>query len=328
MPQLNLDIDALRTLVAAFQLGGFNRAAEQVGRSQSAISQQIRKFEERLGRPLFRKNGRGLALTEAGETVLAYARRILELNDEAVAAVRGAELGGTVRFGMPGDFAETWLPAVLGRFKRAYPTVRVEATVDRNSALAEKLERGRLELALMLGLEARANSEVLAHLPMVWIGGADILRKSDEPLPLAVFEAPCFFRAAAIAALDGAGRPWRVAFTSPSLAGLWAALNAGLGITVRTAIGAPGNLVPVGERLGLPSLPFVKLCLSGAGRPLTPAAARLRGILLETLPRQLANPSAPTRAQPPLRAGRVAAAGPGQSPRTSPRRKSRRSDRD
>jgi DNA-binding transcriptional LysR family regulator len=111
MPRINLDIDVLRTVVTASQLGSFNRAAEQVGRSQSAISQQIHKLEERVGQPLFRKQGRGLALTEAGEVILAYARRILELNDEAVTAVTGVTIDGTVRFGMPGDFAETWLPA-------------------------------------------------------------------------------------------------------------------------------------------------------------------------------------------------------------------------
>jgi DNA-binding transcriptional LysR family regulator len=107
MSPINLDMDVLRTLVTAQQLGGFNRAARRVGRSQSAVSQQIRKLEEQFGAPLFRKRGRSLALTVAGEIVLGYARRILELNDEAVAAVRGAALDGSVRFGLPGDFAET-----------------------------------------------------------------------------------------------------------------------------------------------------------------------------------------------------------------------------
>jgi DNA-binding transcriptional LysR family regulator len=125
MARINLDMDVLRTLVAAYQLGSFNRAAERVGRSQSAISQQIHKLEERVGQPLFRKQGRGLALTEAGEVVLAYAHRILDLNDEAVTAVTGVAIDGAVRFGMLGDFAETWLPAALGRSKRAHPTVRI-----------------------------------------------------------------------------------------------------------------------------------------------------------------------------------------------------------
>src|SRR5271163_2254488 len=137
MTDINLDIPILRTLVTAQDLGGFGRAAEQVGRSQSAVSLQMRKLERQLGEPLFRKQGRGVVLTEAGDAVLAYARRILELNDQAVAAVRGAAIDGRVRFGMPGDFAETWLPAVLGRFKRAHPAVRIEASVDRNAVLLE-----------------------------------------------------------------------------------------------------------------------------------------------------------------------------------------------
>jgi DNA-binding transcriptional LysR family regulator len=284
-PIINLDVDILRTLVAAYQLGSFNRAAEQVGRSQSAVSQQIHKLEERVGQPLFRKLGRGLALTEAGEVMLAYARRMLDLNDEAVAAIAGSTIDGAIRFGMPGDFAETWLPAALGRFKRAHPTVRIEAAVDRNTSLIEKLNKGKIDLALLLGLERLAGAEALATIPMVWIGSRNTPPKSQEPIPLAVFEQPCFFRKAAIAALDAAGIPWRIEFTSPSLAGLWAAVDAGLGITVRTAVSAPRHLTDVGEQFRLPKLPSAELSLHDAGR--SPASARLRDILYETLPPEL-----------------------------------------
>ncbi|HUH85592.1 MAG TPA: LysR substrate-binding domain-containing protein [Stellaceae bacterium] len=291
MATLNLDIDVLRTLVAAQQLGAFNRAAKQVGRSQSAISQQIRKLEDRVGQPLFRKQGRGLVLTEAGEILLAYARRILDLNDEGVAALRGVTINGVVRFGLPGDFAETWLPAALGRFKRAHPSVRVEATVDRNTSLVDRLEKGQLDLAVLVSGEPHRDGEVLATLPMVWIGAVgDSGGNNGEPLPLAVFEPPCLFRAAAIAALDKAGIPWRIAFTSPSLSGLWAAIDAGLGITVRTAAGLPSHLATLDQRAGLPPLPSVHLLLGTAGRMVTPAAARLRDILRETMPANLALP--------------------------------------
>jgi DNA-binding transcriptional LysR family regulator len=293
MPRINLDIDVLRTVVTASQLGSFNRAAEQVGRSQSAISQQIHKLEERVGQPLFRKQGRGLALTEAGEIILAYARRILDLNDEAVTAVTGVAIDGTVRFGMPGDFAETWLPAALGRFKRAHPTVRIEATVDRNTSLVERLNKGQIDLALILGPlpgpQTGARGEALAKFPMAWIGGNETTLNGNEPVPLAVFEQPCFFRAAAIAALDAAGIAWRIEFTSPSLAGLWAAVDAGLGITVRTSISPPPHLANVGNRLRLPKLPAVELCLDSGGRTLTPASARLRDILYETLPNEISS---------------------------------------
>jgi DNA-binding transcriptional LysR family regulator len=288
MAETNLDIDVLRTLVLAQQLGTLNRAARQVGRSQSAISQQMQKLEERVGQPLFRKHGRGRALTEAGEIVFAYARRIVELNDEAVSAVRGVAVGGTVRFGLPGDFAEHWLPAVLGRFKRAHPTVRIEATVDRNSSLIECLDKGDLDLIMALTNNIRADDEVLSVLPMVWIGARNAPWKTGDVVPLAVFESPCMFRAAAINALEAAGLPWRVAFTSPSMAGLWAAVEAGLGIAVRTETSVPRHLAALGTRSGLPPLPSVNLCLSSAGRPLSPAATRLRAILLETLPSDVA----------------------------------------
>ncbi len=138
----NLDMDAMRTLVAILQLGSLGRAAEKIGRSQSAVSQQMRKLEGQLGQPLFRKQGRVVVLTETGELVHSYARRILDLNDEAVSAAAGTSVEGVVRFGLPGDFAETWLPAALGQFKKAHPAVRVDVEVERNGVLLERLDRG------------------------------------------------------------------------------------------------------------------------------------------------------------------------------------------
>jgi DNA-binding transcriptional LysR family regulator len=185
---------------------------------------------------------------------------------------------------LPGDFAESWLPAALSCFKLAHPSVRVEATLDGNKFLIERLDKGQLDLALVLGLRARAGAEVLATFPMAWIGGRAPGWKKGEPVPLAMFAPPCFFRAAAISALDAAEIPWRVEFTSPGLPGLWAAVRAGLGITVRTMASAPGSLKTLSARSGLPPLPSVDLSLDSAGRALTPAASLLRDILLETLP--------------------------------------------
>lgn len=291
-------MDVLRTLVAAQELGGLNRAARQVGRSQSAVSQQLRKLEEQAGQALFRKQGRGLALTEAGDLVLRYARRILELNDEAIAAVQGAAVEGSVRFGMPNDFAETWLPAALGRFKRTHPSVRIEASVDRNAELLDRLETGRLDLVLVFGHGARTGAERLAKVPMVWIGREALERRAmEEPLPLVLFEPPCAFREAALAALDAAAVPWRVAFTSPSLAGLWAAVDAGLGVTVRTAPSRPPHLTVLDSAAGWPDLPLTDLSLHTAGHSLSPAASRLRDILLDTVPASLAAARRPAAAQ-------------------------------
>lgn len=282
---LNLDIDVLRTVVAAQRLGSFNRAAEQVGRTQSAVSQQIHKLEERVGVKLFRKHGRFLEPTAAGETVLAYARRILDLNDEAVAAIRGSCVEGAVRFGLPGDFAETWLPMALGRFKRAHPGVCVEAAVERNALLIERLDKGQLDLAVALGLTTRDDAQLIATLPMAWIGPATgvLPWSASEPVPLALFEAPCGFRDAAIRALDLAGVRWTIVFTSPSLPGLWAAVAAGLGITVRTSASLPNMLRVLGPQEGLPPLSTIGLAMHDAGRALSPATRRLKDIMQQVL---------------------------------------------
>jgi DNA-binding transcriptional LysR family regulator len=285
---LNLDIDVLRTLVVAHDLGAFNRAARTIGRSQSAVSQQVSKLEARLGLDLFRKDGRGLVPTEAGEIVLAYARRIIDLNDEAVGVLTGSNVKGAVRVGFPSDFAVSWLPAILARFKRSHPNVKIEVTVDRNVVLADRLEKGQLDLILLLTGATRIEAVTLATLPMAWISPANTVRRPAEPVPLAVLEAPCTFRAAAIAALDRAGIPWHIAFTTPSLSGLWAAVDAGLGITVRTAASVPDHLIALNQALDLPSLPMAHLFLSSAGRELAPAAARFREILTDTLPLSLA----------------------------------------
>jgi DNA-binding transcriptional LysR family regulator len=289
--RINLDMDVLRTFVTAFQLGSFSKAAGRLGRSQSAVSTQLRKLEERIGRPLVQKAGRGLALTHAGENLLSYASRILELNDEVVETLRGADLEGWVRLGLPQDVAETWLPGVLGRFVRAHPKVQVEVRAERTSQLIERTLRAELDLALAWGdTEGRANAERVAELPIAWIGRPEWAGESNgnsAPIPLVAFDPPCAFRAAGIAALDEAGTPWRLAFTSASVTGLWAAAEAGLGITVRTRIGMPKTLVVLDPHsTGLPPLPKISLVLHRAELQPAAAVARLAAILRETIVEQ------------------------------------------
>ena len=285
MVRINLDMDVLRTLVTAQELGSFNRAADQIGRSQSAVSQQIRKLEEQVGEPLFRKQGRHLALTDAGELVLAYARRILDLNDEAIAALRGRAAEGEVRFGLPADFAETWLPKALGRFRRTHPAVRIEAVVDRNRRLLDRLDKGELDLVLSIGSGTRSDATVLASLYPVWIGPAASKPTwtLGEPIPLVMYEPPCFFRQRALAALDAAGLPWRIAFTSPSLHGLWAAVEAGLGVTLRTAVGLPASLRVLDGELPQIAEPALPVSLHNGGRALAPPLMSLQSAILATL---------------------------------------------
>lgn len=288
MRQVTFDLDVLRSFVAGVDLGSFGRAADRLGRSTSAVSAQLKKLEEQAGVPLLRKEGRGLALTEAGETMLAYARRLLTLNDQASRAVRGAELEGRVRLGLQEDFGETLLPQVLGQFARAHPKVRIEARVARNADLLERIALAQLDLALAWDHDARLpHAERLLELPMCWIGpaapGASVFT-DDGDVPLVAFEAPCLFRDCATEALDRANLSWRAAFTSPSLAGLWAAATAGLGVAVRTPLGLPATVrtLAPGEQ-GLPALPSISLSLYQAQAQPDPVAAALGDIVRQCI---------------------------------------------
>jgi DNA-binding transcriptional LysR family regulator len=288
---INLSMDVLRTFVIGLELGSFSKAAQRLGRSQSALSTQLRRLEEQVGRPLLKKSGRGLTLTTAGESLFSYAKRILELNDAAIDGLRDGEVEGWIRLGIPQDFAEGWLTSVLGRFARAHPKVRVEVRAEQNVLLLERLRGGELDLALAWGGNDDAvHVERLVNLPMVWIGRPDwagIKDLGSEPLPLVAFEPPCVFRSAGIDALDTAGISWRLAFTSPSLAGLWAATDAGLGVTLRTTIGLPRTLGVLKPRSsGLPALPKVPLTLCKVRADPVPAVKRLSEILRETIAEQ------------------------------------------
>ena len=284
----NLDMDVLRTFVTGFELGSFARAAKRLGRSQSAVSTQLRRLEEQVGSPLVQKSGRGLALTTAGESLLSYARRLLELNDEALESIRGAEVAGWVRFGLPQDFADHWLPTVLNRFARAHPQVRVEVEVDRSATLIEKVVKGSLDSVLAWDDGSDApHGERVADLPVHWIGPQDwpgVASLDGEPVPFVAFAPPCSFRAAALDALDAARIPWRLVFTSPSLSGIWAAAEGGLGVTARTTINLPEALQVLDPATtGLPTLPAVPLTLYRAEAGSSLAVGRLTSLLLETV---------------------------------------------
>ncbi len=284
----NLDMDALRSFVTGIDAGSFAQAADRLGRSTSAISAQLKKLEDQTGSALVRRAGRGLALTEGGEALLSYARRILSLNDEAVSAVQSPKLEGWVRLGIQEDFGETLLPHVLGRFARAHPKVRIEGRIGRNVELKEKVASGHLDLALAWDDGTVTDAERIAALPLCWLGPAEEeplwQAGSGEPLPLAVLEAPCLLRTLACSHLDRAGIAWRIAFVSPSLGGLWAATAAGLGIALRTPFGRPSGVrvLDAGEH-NLPSLPSLGLSLVGADKPDHQISAHLATIIRQAL---------------------------------------------
>ena len=281
-----LDLDVLRTFVLGLDLGSYKAASVQLGRSQAAVSAQLKKLEEQVGTPLLQKAGRTLATTGAGETLLHHARRLLDLSDEAMAAAAGAaDIQGWVRFGLPQDFAESWLPQVLGRFSRLYPRVRLEVRAERSSALSEHLRLGRLDFAIVWELGGD-EAHRIAELPLEWIAAAegDLPWRRGEPLPLVLGEAPSAFHATAIEALDRAGIPWRVAFSSPSPAGLWSGVAAGLGVSVRTRFGLPGTVRALNSaEAGLPPLPPITLALHRMKVAPSRAAGRLAAMLQDSL---------------------------------------------
>ena len=300
MTRVLYDLDVLRTFCTGVELGSFARAADRLGRSTSAVSAQLKKLESQCGTPLLRKSGRGLVLTEAGETLRGYALRLLELNDRAVAAVRGSELRGLVRLGLQEDLGESVLPHVLGQFARAHPHVRIEASVARSDELRERMALGQFDLALLWDVSmnhACVHGEHIMRLPLQWIGPASLDAaeagwarglnggaQGDEALPLAMLEAPCPLRDIVTAALDKKGLAWRHAFNSASLTAVWAATAAGLGLSVRTPFGLPAHVRPLdAQALGLPALPSMDLILGRAALDAPEPVERLARILVDAV---------------------------------------------
>jgi DNA-binding transcriptional LysR family regulator len=260
-----LDLELLRSFVAVADRESFARAAEQVHRTQSAVTQQMARLEEQLGVALFRKVGRSRRFTEHGVRLLDYARRLLALNDEAVESLAAPDLRGPLRIGSIYDATEFLLPPLLARFTTLYPNLQIEVHTDRTAQLMQALKRGEIEIALTgmpQGAADPAHPSVrLRSSPLVWMAAAKYLHDPAQPVPLVLPDEPSSYRAAALVALDAHGIRWRVRHVSTSLAfsSLRAALRAGLGITVRIIEMLAPDLRVLTEAEGLPRLP--NMCL-------------------------------------------------------------------
>lgn len=283
---INLDIDLLRTFVTIADTGSFTRAAERLLRTQSTISLQIKRLEETVGRQVFERNARHVGLTTEGETLLVYARQILRMNDEVVARVREPELEGMVRLGTPEDFATMHLPRVLARFAQSYPRVALQVTCDLTLNLLERFHGGEFDLVLVKREPQGEHSGVRVwREPLVWAASDSSVIQRDDILPLVVSPYPCVYRKRATTALEAAGRPWRIAYTSPSLTGNQAAVLAGLGVTVLPKEMVPPNIQVLGDSDGMPLLDDTEVALMMApGTPSKPAA-RLAEHIVRSLER-------------------------------------------
>jgi DNA-binding transcriptional LysR family regulator len=257
----NIDIGVLRSFLLIAEGRSFAQASALVGRSPSAVTLQIQRLEQNLGTQLLRRSNREVGLTLAGERLLGFARRLVQTNDEAVLAFRAGGEAKPLRFGATQDLADAILPDVLRRFSLERPEVELTLRVDRSTNLIEAVKTGEIDAAIAVRRDDPLNRVLLAEMPMVWIGQDGMNLPSDRPVPLVLFDAPCSFRSAAIDALAAAGRPYRMALTSPSLTGLRSAAAVGLGITVRTGLLLGPGLADVGAGLGLPVLPEAALSL-------------------------------------------------------------------
>jgi DNA-binding transcriptional LysR family regulator len=266
---VNLPTDLLRSFAAIVDSGSMLRATERVYLTQSALSLQMKRLEEILQIPLFRRDGRRLALTSAGETMLGFARDILSMNDRAVAALAGETLAGPARVGLVQDFAETLLTGVLSRFAKLNGETQLQVRVGGSAELLELLAADRIDVALCMGPEE--DPAALRTKPMVWLGSPALAEL--DILPLAVLELPCRFRDAALAALDAAGRRYRIVLETPSLSALRAAVESDICITCRTGI-VLKRIIPPELAPSLPALPGVAITQHVTSDP-HPTVARL-----------------------------------------------------
>jgi DNA-binding transcriptional LysR family regulator len=287
-----LELELLRTFVAVVERQSFALAAEQVHRTQSAVTQQMARLEEQLGVALFQKIGRSKRLTEHGVRLLDYARRLLALNDEALESLAAPDLRGPLRIGSTHDHTEYLLPPLLARFSQLYPNVQIEVHVARSAHLLQALKQGDVEISLVALPEGKAEpaypSVRLRSSPMVWMAAADYVHDRSQPVPLVLPDEPSGYRSTALAALDAQRMPWRIRHVSASLAfgGLRAALRVGLGVTVRTIEMLTPDLRVLGDAEGLPRLPNMCSDLCLRDRQVSAPARRLFDSVCEGAARQ------------------------------------------
>lgn len=278
------DFDLLRSFVAVVDNGGFTRAAARLGRTQSTVSLQIKRLEDAIGHRVFVRDRREPRLTAEGELLLTYARRLLAIADEARVRLLEPDVAGVVRLGTPEDFASLHLPDVLSRFTRAHPQVTLEAQCDFTANLLDGFGKGLYDLVLVKrDPQGPLDGQSVWREPLVWVGAERLQLDAGDPVPLVVHPTPDIHRRRAIASLDAAGRAWRVVYTSPSLAGIQAAVRAGLGVTVLPKEMVATGLSVVSAEAALPGLEDTEILLLKAAGPLSKAAEMLAEHIVRSL---------------------------------------------
>lgn len=256
----DLDLDLLRGFVAVAERGGFTAAGVSLGLTQSAVSLKVKRLEDVLGKPVFLRGGRGVALTREGETLLTYARRMLALNDEAVRRMIAPPVTGRLRLGVADHFIPRNLAPMLAGFARAYPDLRLEVEVGRSHELRAELEKGRHDLVLGKRRDGETAGRLVFTEDIVWVAAPEFMAARERALPLSMLPRGCMFRERALAALARANLAHEIIFTSASLLGVAAAAQAGLTATV---LGRHGLLPGLEIITTLPALGHAEMCVFG-----------------------------------------------------------------
>ena len=274
-----LDTDQLRSFLAIVDSGSFTRAAERVHKTQSAVSMHVRRLEEQLGCALFVKHGRGARLTEEGERLIEYARRIMQAEAGAMAALSRKGLRGSARLGIPDDYAELFLAEILARFNRRHPLVEVSVVCEISVELAAQVAAGALELALITDFAGLAGLELLREEPLVWVASERFRVEQGTPIPLALGSATCLWRRATEAALAATPGVTQARFFSKNFTAIGTVLRAGLAATILPLSMVGPGLRVLGADEGLPKLPLTRMGLiHAAGRPTEEARALAEAI--------------------------------------------------
>ena len=289
---MNFDIDCLRTFVLVADSMSFSRAAETVGRSQSTVSQQISKLEAQVGKSLLgRRKGRVLELTSEGTKLLQYARRIMQLNDEAYASMSDDVLTGFVRLGVPLDFFGRDFMTWLAGFKAMHPMVGLEIEANQSENLMKRSARGEFDLAFFKQDTGTKNGTVTLREQLVWVAGANYVPDALQSMPLILFPEGCAYRRCAISALKEDKRDWHPSFISPSFELLRAAAIEGMGITVLARALVEPPLRVISHNVKLPDLPTVELVYAQGRRTNSRVVGELASYLADSLANSISFPA-------------------------------------
>lgn len=258
---MNLDLDLLRTFVAVADLNTFAAAAAAVCRTQSAVSQQMQRLEQLVGKELFARHGRNKLLTEHGIQLLGYARKILRFNDEACMSLMFSNLQGVLTLGASDESADTILPFLLNRISSVYPKLALDVSVKRNAFMVEMLKENEVDLVVTTHRPGQYDCLTLRTSPTHWYCAAEYVLQKGEPIPLVLLDDPSPFRDMVLTALNEASIPWRLAYVASTLPAVRAAVKAGLGVTARPVEMMSPDLRVLGQSEGLPSLPYTEYLL-------------------------------------------------------------------